>query len=114
MRSLETKSDDATVFQTIGGAFLVSAAQSAFVNVLLKTLPFSAPDVNPFAVVVTGSTELRQVFTPEQVPGILVAYMQGLKIAFSLAIGSTGLALIIVVFSKWSRLNTAAITGGVA
>ncbi|CAN8097747.1 unnamed protein product [Discula destructiva] len=98
-------------FQTVGGAFLVSASQSAFVNILIKTLPFSAPTVDPFVLVATGATEIRNVFTPEQVPGILVAYMHGLKISFAIAVAATGLALVIGLFSKWKRLNTAAISG---
>ena len=100
-------------FQTTGGAFMVSAAQAALVNVLLKVLPHSAPDVNPVAVVLTGATDLRKVFTHDQVAGILVAYMRGLKISFAIGIASTGMALVIItVFQKWNRLNPAAIAGG--
>ena len=100
-------------FQTIGGAFMVSAAQAALVNVLLKVLPHSAPDVNPVTVVLTGATDLRKAFTPDQVAGILIAYMRGLKISFAIGIASTGMALVIItVFQKWNRLNPAAIAGG--
>lgn len=101
-------------FQTIGGAFTVSAAQSAFVNVLVKTLPHTAPMVDPVAVVATGATELRTVFSADQVPGILEAYMKGLKITFAIALATTGVTLVIALFSRWKRLNTAAITGGAA
>lgn len=101
-------------FQTVGGAIMVSAAQSAFVNVLVKTLPYTAPTVDPAAVVATGATELRKVFSPEQVPGILTAYMKGLKITFAISLGATALTLIIAGFSRWKRLNTAAISGGAA
>lgn len=101
-------------FQTVGGAFLVSAAQSAFVNILIKTLPYSAPGVDPAMVIATGATELRNVFTPDQIPGILVAYMHGLKISFAIAVAATGLALVISLFARWNRLNTAAISGGAA
>lgn len=106
--------DILVVFQTVGGAFLVSAAQSAFVNVVIKTLPFSAPTVNPALLIGTGATEIRSRFTPEQLPGILVAYMHGLKIAFAIAVAATGLGLVLGAFSKWKRLNTAAISGGAA
>ncbi|KAF3771094.1 MFS general substrate transporter [Cryphonectria parasitica EP155] len=99
-------------FQTVGGAFLVSAAQSAFVNILIKTIPYSAPGVDPTLVIATGATELRNVFPAEQVSGILVAYMKGLKISFAIALGATALALLIGLFSRWKRLNTAAITTG--
>ncbi len=102
-------------FQTVGGAFMVSAAQAAFVNVLVKNLASWAPGVDPASVVSTGATDLRNVFSAEQVPGILVAYMSGLKIAFAIGLASTGVAFIIItLFQKWNRLNTAAIAGGAA
>lgn len=102
-------------FQTVGGAFMVSAAQAAFVNVLVKVLPHSAPGVDPAIVVNTGATDLRKVFSAEQVPGILIAYMHGLKIAFAIGLASTGVAFIVItLFQRWNRLNTAAIAGGAA
>ena len=101
--------------QTVGGAFMVSAAQAAFVNVLVKDLPTQAPGIDPASVVSTGATDLRSVFSVDQVPGILVAYMSGLKIAFAIGLASTGGAFIIItLFQKWNRLNTAAIAGGAA
>jgi MFS family permease len=99
-------------FQTVGGAFMVSAAQSAFVNVMIKTLPTTAPGINPLLVVATGATDLRKAFTPEQLPGILAAYMKGLQTSFAIGIASTGVALIVIMFQRWNRLNTAAIAGG--
>ncbi|ROW15881.1 hypothetical protein VPNG_02556 [Cytospora leucostoma] len=99
-------------FQTVGAAFIISAAQAAFVNVLVKTIPYAAPSVDPARLVATGATELRNIFTPEQVPGILVAYMGGLKISFLVSLASVALALVISLFSKWKRLNMAAVSGG--
>lgn len=99
--------------QTVGGAFMVSAAQSAFVNVLIKTLPRTAPGIDPAIIVLTGATDLRKAFSPDVLPGILEAYMHGLKIAFAIGLASTGMALIVITFlQKWNRLNPAAIAGG--
>lgn len=99
--------------QTIGGAFLVSAAQAAFVNILLRYLPQDAPNVNPLDVIATGATDLRRVFSQEEVAGILVSYMRGLKDAFAVGLASSALAFIIIAFfQKYNRLNTAAIAGG--
>lgn len=100
-------------FQTIGGAFIISAAQAAFVNVLVKVIPRSAPGLNALAVVNTGATDLRRVFPADQVPGILVAYMRGLKISFAISLASAGMAFVVItVFQKYERLNTAAIASG--
>ncbi|KAH0527007.1 hypothetical protein TsFJ059_002051 [Trichoderma semiorbis] len=99
--------------QTLGGAGMVSAAQAGFVNVMINNLPKTAPGVNPALVVSTGATDLRKVFSEDQIPGILVAYMQGLKAAFAIGITSSGIAFItVVLFQRWNKLNTAAIASG--
>jgi MFS transporter, DHA2 family, glioxin efflux transporter len=102
-------------FQTVGGSFMVSAAQAAFVNVLIEVLPHSAPGVDPLTVVKTGVTDLRTAFSADQVPGILVAYMRGLKISFAIGLASSGVAFIVItLFQRWNRINTTAIAGGPA
>ncbi|KAK0658710.1 major facilitator superfamily domain-containing protein [Cercophora samala] len=92
-------------FQTVGGAFWVSAGQSAFVNELMKELAISAPDVNALAVLGTGATQIRTVFPAEQVPGILIAYMAGIKTALAIAIGAVGFSFVFSLFFSWRRLN---------
>ncbi|KAL4881202.1 MFS general substrate transporter [Aspergillus karnatakaensis] len=92
------------LFQTLGGAFCISAAQSAFVNTMIKELATSAPDVNPMLVIATGATQIRDVF-PDQLDGILQAYMAGLKATFAISIGTVGFATLLTVFSPWKRLH---------
>jgi MFS transporter, DHA2 family, glioxin efflux transporter len=101
-------------FQTIGGAFWVSAGQSAFVNRLSQRLLETAPTVNPQLVIATGATELRRVFTPEQIPGILEAYMDGLKLAFLLCIVLAATTVVVSAFPKWVSLKGKVVAGGAA
>ncbi|KAK0636149.1 major facilitator superfamily-domain-containing protein [Bombardia bombarda] len=103
-------------FQTVGGAFLVSAAQSAFINRLLTVAATTAPDVDPMLIIGTGATQIRAVFTPEQVPGILVAYMAGIKVALAICVGAVGFSFVMGLFSNFRRLNkeAAETAGGVA
>ncbi|MCJ1342025.1 hypothetical protein MMC31_000205 [Peltigera leucophlebia] len=98
-------------FQNVGGTTFVSAAQSAFVNKLITTLSITAPGVDPAAVVATGATQIRAAFTVDQIPGILAAYMAGIKFALALSIGATGVAFLVSLFSNWTRLNTEALKG---
>ncbi|KAL7785670.1 major facilitator superfamily domain-containing protein [Trichoderma afarasin] len=91
--------------QTLGGAGMVSAAQAGFVNVMINNLPKTAPGVNPALVVSTGAADLRKVFSDDQIPGILVAYMQGLKAAFAIGIASSGIAFITILFND-SKLQS--------
>ncbi|KAI9876565.1 MAG: hypothetical protein M1823_007254, partial [Watsoniomyces obsoletus] len=65
---LSTASSMMLFFQTIGGAIWISAAQAGFTNKLLQRLPITAPGVSPELVIITGATELRNVFTAEQLP----------------------------------------------
>ncbi len=72
--------------------------------------------MDPAQIIVTGATQLRQVFSPEDVPGILVAYMDGLKIAFAIGVAGAGASFIVSLASRWHRLNVQAVkeTGGAA
>ena len=82
------------VFQTIGGAFSTAVGQSVFINRLLATLPTSAPSVNPQLVLLTGASELQRVFGPDVLPGVLEAYMVGIKAAFAVALAFCGVAFL--------------------
>lgn len=92
-------------FQTIGGSIWVSAAQAGFANKLLKSLPVAAPGVNPGLVLATGATELREVFTPQQVPGILVAYMDGLRTPFTIIIACACVMCVLSVAPRWEKIK---------
>ncbi|KAI1499286.1 putative efflux pump antibiotic resistance protein [Biscogniauxia marginata] len=92
-------------FQTVGGAFFVAAAQSAFVNQMILALATTAPDVDPMQVISVGATELRSAFTESQVSGIILAYMDGITVALAIALAAVGLSFIISLGSSWKRLN---------
>jgi len=93
------------VFQTIGGALFVSAGQTAFANRLLARVPVTAPGVDPALVVATGATQLRSAFSVENISGILIAYMDGLKLSFALGIALAGVTLPIALFAKWQNVK---------
>ncbi|KAK1970982.1 major facilitator superfamily transporter [Colletotrichum sublineola] len=100
-------------FQTVGGAFFVAAAQSGFLITILKEVAENVPSVDPALVAITGATQIRTAFPPEAVPGVIQAYMEGLKIAFALAIAGAGVAFLLSLGSRWSKLNTKNLTGAV-
>lgn len=89
----------------MGGAVFVSAGQAAFTNRLLVRAAILVPGVNPALVVATGATQLRAVFSVEELPGILSAYMDGLKSAFALAVALAGITLPIALFAKWQNVK---------
>lgn len=93
------------VFQTVGGAVFVAAAQSAFVNQLIIHLTAIAPGIDSGLVVATGASDLRSVFTPEQMASILPSYMAGLKVAFAISIAAAGLAFCLSPFNNFEKIN---------
>ena len=106
-----TANDQGTVFQTVGGAFYLAAAQSAFLNEMVKRLVVTAPTVDVQAVILTGASELRK-FPEEVLPGILKAYMHGIKIAIALSIVGSGVAVLVSLASRWNKLNMKNVSGG--
>lgn len=101
-------------FQTVGGAFLVAGAQAGFLQTMIKNTLRNAPNVSLEQLVLTGATDIRRVFDAETVPIIIQGYMDGLRVTFALSIACVGVAFIASFFSRWERLNTQKLTGGVA
>jgi hypothetical protein len=95
-----------SVFQTVGGAFTVSSAQSAFINQALRSLRTRGPEIDASKLITTGASELRKVFTGRELPIVIQSYMQGLKAAFAVSIAFCGLAFIATLFVPWEQLET--------
>ncbi|UPL00429.1 hypothetical protein LCI18_011363 [Fusarium solani-melongenae] len=104
------------LFQCLGGTMFNSAAQAAFVNSMIRTLPGDVPGIDVQTVVQTGATEIRDVFSSSEVIGIISSYMTGLKLTFAVAIAGAGLGVVASVCNDHKRLGKEAIkdTGAVA
>lgn len=70
-----------------------------------------APQVSQSQLVQTGATEIRQVFDKNIIPLVIRTYMDGLKVAFALVIAATGVAFIVSLGTRWSRLKMNNLTG---
>ncbi|KAL2050628.1 hypothetical protein ABVK25_009136 [Lepraria finkii] len=92
-------------FQLSSGAFSVSAAQSIFNNELVKNLATLAPGVNPSRVIQAGSTGITENFTKDQVTGILLSYMKGLKASWAMGIALAGVTLLISFWPEWRSIK---------
>lgn len=89
----------------MGGAVFLSIAESLFTNNLIASLESNAPGVNPGQVVATGATQLRGVFSSDQLQGILLAYMDGLRSAFTLVIALAGSATLVSLGAPWVNIK---------
>jgi len=108
---LVTYADMNLVVQTIGGAFLVSAGESAFEAVLTKRLRDSDPAVSPIRVIGTGATDVRTAFAPADLPFILRAYVEGIQTAFIVAITLACVCTVVAFGAKWQKLQSASKPG---
>lgn len=90
---------------TIGGAFLLSAAQCAFNNQLISSLAATLPDVDPGVAIGTGATQIREAFTAEQLPFVIDGYVDGMKAVFAITIAAFGIATFIGPLGTWRRLG---------
>lgn len=84
----------------------MSSAQAAFINQAIDKLQTSAPGVDKTQLIDTGASALRKVFTAEELPGVLIAYMHGLKAVFAVSIAFCGIAFLTTLAIPWERLAT--------
>ena len=89
----------------LGGSFSLSAAQAAFANRIVSTLATSAPGVNPQALIYTGATDIRKAFPADQLPGILIAYMAGIKVVFAIGTGMVGGSFLMSLMNSRKKLH---------
>lgn len=93
-----TETDNScAVIQTIGGALGVSAAQAAFQNKLLSALRQDVPSLDPFIVLNSGATNLRELVGPSNLSGVLQAYIAGFRETLIVAIALAGVALFVAL-----------------
>lgn len=92
----------------------MTAAQSGFVNRMINTLASTAPNVNPLAVVGSGATQLRNNFAAEDIAGIVVAYMAGIKVALAIATALAGAAAVAAMLVPFKKLNMEKVQAGAA
>lgn len=92
-------------FQTMGGAFMVSAAQAGFTNTLIKRLAVLAPTVDPQTVVAAGATRVHQMFEGEELEAVMQSYMDGLRVVFIIIVVLAGVATVLSVGLPWVSIK---------
>ena len=62
----------------------------------------------------TGATQIRNAFTADEVPGIVLAYMAGIKVTFAITVALAGASALFSLYVPWKKLNVDKIQGGAA
>jgi hypothetical protein len=96
-------------FQALGGALSVSIGQTVFKNGLIRGTRKFAPQVDPYALLMAGATEIRSVLARlglvDQLPGTLQAYMVGLTDCFRVVIVFAVAAVVTACFFEWRSVK---------
>lgn len=100
-----------TFFQSLGGALFVTVGQSTFQNGLLSALPKYAPNVPPKAILSVGATQIRAILTSlnqlDALPGVLEAYMTGLRHTYYVSCGTACAAFLAACLFEWKSVKKA-------
>ncbi|KAK4191007.1 major facilitator superfamily transporter [Podospora australis] len=102
------------LFQCLGGTIFNSAAQAAFVNEMIHTLPTNAPGVYAQEVIHTGANEIHHKFPVDQVAGIVDSYMSGIKVAFIIAMMGAAIGFLSSLCNERKRIAKDAVKDAVA
>jgi len=89
-------------FNTVGGAVFIAAGQGTLVAKMIATLP---GDVDARRVLAAGAMGIRDAFPADVVPGILDAYISGLRVAFVIGIGGICVAVLTSPLGRWDKLD---------
>ena len=55
---------------------------------------------------------MRDAFTSDQLPGILVSYMTALRVAFAISIATGGAAAVVALGAPWTSIKGKVVMGG--
>lgn len=80
-----------TFIQGLGGAVLISVANTIFDDSLASQIRSRAPHVDPKAVIAAGATAFRKVVTAEDVPAVVRSYAVSFDRTFYLAVALSAL-----------------------
>ncbi|KAF7889729.1 uncharacterized protein EAF02_002144 [Botrytis sinoallii] len=98
-------------FQSMGGALIVSAAQSLFQNELLNIIPHTYPSISPSSIFSIGASQVQTSFPPNELPGIIDAYIRGIRMAIALSIAMAGTATLVALSQGWFRMQQEVCSG---
>ncbi|KAL4862414.1 hypothetical protein BDV12DRAFT_207219 [Aspergillus spectabilis] len=87
--------------QSMGGALLISVAQSVFHNILLQNLAQQVPDVDAIQVAEAGATMLRRVVPKDILAKVLTAYSSAITYSFYVGVVFSGLAILGALPMQW-------------
>ncbi|KAM5444213.1 hypothetical protein MferCBS31731_000730 [Microsporum ferrugineum] len=85
-----------------GGAIFVPVAQSSFISQLVTSVgAMGIPGLDPRQLISLGATQFRQIIPAKDIPRVILAYNDGLREAFKIALILACLSIIGPLGMKW-------------
>ncbi len=81
---------------------------------MVQAAATTVPSVIPAALIGTGATDIRRAFSADQVPGILLAYLAGLRVVWAITTSPAGISVVFTAFASWKRIHGASAAGAMA
>jgi hypothetical protein len=95
--------------QAVGGAVFISVGQSLFTNGMVHGMRKLAPNVDPYVLLAAGATEIRSVLAglglESELPGVLDAYMLGLRDCFRAILACSVVAFCAALAFEWRSVK---------
>ncbi|KAL8951374.1 MAG: hypothetical protein Q9222_002651 [Ikaeria aurantiellina] len=90
--------------QNLGGTVFVSAAQNVLSTNLMSNL-VSFPRIDPHTVIHTGATDLRTIFSSNELPQVLMAYNEALIQTYYIALGASCVSILAGLSMEWKSIK---------
>ncbi|KAL2127090.1 hypothetical protein VTI74DRAFT_11335 [Chaetomium olivicolor] len=90
----------------LGTAVSISVSQTILQSSLPGLLAQYAPDLDADSVLHAGATNIRELVSPERLPGLLVAYDKALRQMFYLPAACSAVACLVSIGLGWGKLET--------
>lgn len=91
--------------QQLGGAIFVSVGQNVFSNKLVQGITRLLPNVSPQLIVNTGATDLRRIFSGDELSQVLVAYNEALQNVFLISVVLACLSIFGALALEWRSVK---------
>ena len=93
------------MFNSLAGAYFVTAAHSRFANRLLEELSTAAPHIDATQVLATGATSIQQIFSGTDLAAIVRVYMVGIKDVFAFSMAGAAFSVLLALLIPLKSLN---------
>lgn len=92
-------------FQMFGGALFAGLSQTVFNEQLVKQLMRNVPDIDIGRLLAAGTIAVRQVSSPEQLPGVLQSYNVAILDTFYLSAAVAATSFIFALGLPWISIK---------